>query len=120
MSLPQAQVLRGPGSQPARQCDLTNQALLRLGAIVDGTLLADATINVPPSLPAEVTVSNPLGRVATGAFPVKQNQALSIQFKSSTVDKLTLLVMLVPTAVNGVITGLSGLKGNVTSSLWVF
>ena len=114
--------LRGTEISSARLQDNASKVISQIGVIAKGQLAENVVINVPPALPASVTVPNPLGRAARGAIIVKQNQALWIAFQDSTASTLTLLVTLVPVSVNGVISGpgLSGLTGTTTCSIWVF
>ena len=120
MAAIQADLLQGPGIDISRLQGNTNRALAQVGIIAKGQLAKNVTIAVPPGLPAQVQVPNPLGRSPNGAFVVQRNQAISVEYQSGDSKTLTFLVTLEVTAVNGIITGLSGLKGSVVVSIWVF
>ena len=112
--------LRGGDISSSRLQDNVQKSVSQIGAIAKGQLVEGVSVPFPSALPASIQVANPLRRVARGVIVVAQNQPFSVQMLGSTSSTLTLSVSLVPKAVNGIITGLSGLLGATTCSLWVF
>jgi hypothetical protein len=115
--LPTVQVLRGQNVPSERQTDLINQAFKQLAPIVDSVSVASVSITVPSTLPAQIVIRNPLGRIALGMICTLRNQPCTVELISSTATTATVSVNLVPLSANGVITGLSKLTGTLSVSL---